>query len=81
MQAHTRTGNALVLRFCELTRQVADRGDLRTALSTLNSVFKLDTTALHDPRLLFSLRQQEFVELLRGKRDAESTAAALSEPP
>ena len=75
--AQLRTGHALVLRFCSLTRQVTDSGDLRTALNTLDSVFKLDTTALHDPRLLFALRQQEFVELLR-QRTPESTVAALS---
>ena len=64
-------------RFCDLTRQVTSSGDLRTALNTLDNVFKLDTTALHDLRLLFALRQQEFVELLRTSTP-ESTAAALS---
>ena len=73
-----RTGNDLVLRYCELIKAVLNGDGLgvsRAALDTLSAVPRLNTSALHDPRLVFALRQQEFTELLRkGGPDCELAA-------
>lgn len=78
-----RTGNDLCLRYCELIKALLSGdgpGVSKAALDTLSAIPSLDTSALHDPRLQFALRQQEFTELLR-KGGPDCELAALREWP